>query len=90
MDLTLGAQVKLVDFDHRLIFDEQLVEPAVMFASSRLEGVWWLPSRRNEMSLVLSNTTDSPLLVSTVIDGAAAKQKVPATFALTPARDSHY
>jgi len=84
MDLMLGAQVKLVDSEHSLIFDEQLVEPAAMFASSRLEGVWWLPSRRNEMSLVLSNTTDAPLLVNTVVDGAAANQRVPATFALIP------
>ncbi len=84
MDLMLGAQVKLVDSEHRLIFDEQFVEPAAMFASSRLEGVWWLPSRRNEMSLVLSNTSDAPLLVNTVVDGAAANQRVPATFALTP------
>jgi P pilus assembly chaperone PapD len=83
-DLTLGAQVKMIDSDHSLIFDEQLVEPAAMFSSSRLEGVWWLPSRHCEMSLVLSNTTESPLLVNAVVDGAAPKQKAAAAFALTP------
>jgi hypothetical protein len=38
-NLQLGAQVRLVDAQRSLIFDEQLVEPAIMFASARLESV---------------------------------------------------
>jgi len=50
-DLMLGGQLKMVDATRSLIFDEQLVEPAAMFASTRLEGVWWLPSPRSAMRL---------------------------------------
>lgn len=41
MDLELGGVIKLVDAGRSLIFDEELSEPAKMFASSQLEGVWW-------------------------------------------------
>jgi hypothetical protein len=42
LDMQLGAQVKAIDADHSLIFDEQMM--AAMNVSSRLEGVWWLPA----------------------------------------------
>ena len=68
-DMMMGSQVKIVDKAHSLVFDEQLVEPAAMFASSRLEGVWWLPSPRGEMGLALSNTTGAPLTITARVDG---------------------
>jgi hypothetical protein len=71
MELQMGAQVKLVDTEHGVIFDEQLVEPSVMFASSRLEGVWWLPAEQCNVRLVVSNTTGSPLAVNVRVDGIA-------------------
>ena len=84
MDLMLGSQVKMIDEALSLVFDEQLVEPAAMFASSRLEGVWWLPSPRSEMRLALSNTTDAPLMVTTRVDGIAPPQREPLTLTLSP------
>ncbi len=61
-DMELSGVVRLVDADRSLIFDEELSEP-MMFASSRLEGVWWLPSHKTEMLLGVSNTADAPLSV---------------------------
>lgn len=73
-DLEIGGMVQMVDAERSLIFDEELVEPAKMFKSSRLEGVWWLPSRRHEVRLAVSNTTDSPLSVTASVSKAAPKQ----------------
>jgi len=81
-DLMLGAQIKLVDPDSSLIFDEQLVEPAAMFSSSRLEGVWFLPTPLCQFSLVLSNTTDAALSVAIAIDSGTPTPKEPAQLTL--------
>jgi hypothetical protein len=62
-DLVLGAQIYLVDEAHSLSFEEKLAEVET-FNSVRLEGVWWMPSRRAEVQVVLSNTTDAPLSVT--------------------------
>ena len=42
-DLVLGAQIYLTDETHSLSFDEKLTELGKP-GSSKLEGVWWLPS----------------------------------------------
>jgi len=73
-DMELGGLVKLVDANRSLIFDEELNEP-MMFASSRLEGIWWLPSHKTQMLLAVSNTTDAPLSVNINVDGVSPKQK---------------
>jgi hypothetical protein len=83
-NLQLGAQVRLVDAEHSLIFDEQLVEPAKMFASARLASVWWLPSHSCNISLALSNTTDASVSVTARVDGIAPKQRRPLTIVLNP------
>jgi hypothetical protein len=82
--LEMGAQVKLVDAARGLIFDEQLVEPAAMFASPQLETVWWIPSRKSDVRLVLSNTSDSGLAVSAVVDGVTPKLKEASSLTLAP------
>jgi hypothetical protein len=46
-DLVLGAQIYLTDEAHSLSFDEKLTELGKP-RSSRLEGVWWLPSPRGQ------------------------------------------
>ena len=38
--LQLGSQIKLIDETKSLIWEEQFVEPAAKYVSSRLEGVW--------------------------------------------------
>ncbi|MCA1591366.1 MAG: hypothetical protein LC754_01650, partial [Acidobacteria bacterium] len=82
--LEMGAQVKLVDAGRSLMFEEQLVEPAAMFFSTRLEGVWWLPSRGCDVRLVLSNTTDAPLPVTARAADTAPKQRELLTLTLAP------
>jgi len=75
MDMQLGAQVRMIDSEHSLIFDEQLMQ--MMSMSSRLEAVWWLRSHRSNLRLILSNTSDAPLEVSVGIDGIAPRQRTP-------------
>ncbi|MGI8835772.1 MAG: hypothetical protein ACR2H4_03940 [Pyrinomonadaceae bacterium] len=82
-DMELGGVVMLVDTDRSLIFDEELSEP-MMFASSRLEGVWWLPSPKAELRLIVSNTSDAPLSANVSVDGTAPKQTVPEVLSLMP------
>jgi hypothetical protein len=81
-DLQLGAQVKLIDRSLSLMFDEQLVEPAAMFKSSQLEGVWWLPTKHCQVNLVLSNTTDVPVSVFVAVEGIAPEEHSPAELLL--------
>jgi len=83
-DLVLGAQVKLVDLNRSLIFDEKLLEVQTEIGQQRLESSWWLPSHRGEIKLVLSNTSDAPLPVAITIDGSAPRQKDPFTLTLAP------
>ena len=83
-DLRLGAQVKIVDEAASLMFDEQLVEPAMMFMSSRLEAVWWLPEQSCQIELHFSNTTDLPLPVSVAVKGMKPEQNIPLQITLQP------
>ena len=83
-DLVLGAQIKMVDAARSLTFEEKFVELATEFTSTRLEGVWWVPSRATRLTLVLSNTTDSPLPVTAAIQGVAPRPGEPMTLTLQP------
>ena len=82
-DLVLGAQIYLVDAEHSLSFDEKLVEIGV-YGSTRLEGIWWMPSRKSEVSLVLSNTSGDPLSVIARLAGAKHCQGDPRSLSLSP------
>ncbi|MFN2404710.1 MAG: hypothetical protein ABR594_01505 [Pyrinomonadaceae bacterium] len=73
-DLVLGTQIYLTDEIHSLSFEEKLTELGKP-GSSRLEGVWWLPSPRGAVKLVLSNTTDTVLSVSTTIRGQSPSKE---------------
>lgn len=66
-DLVIGAQLYLVDEEHSLSFDEKLSEYQGA-ASTQLESVWWLPSRRSSVSLILSNTGDLILSAQAVVN----------------------
>lgn len=81
-NLELGGVITLMNTERSLIFDEELIDLATAFKSSRLEGVWWLPSTNAEMRLVLSNTTDALLSVSVSAETTAPKQKMPVDVAL--------
>jgi len=72
-DMLLGAQIKIVDSASSVIFDEQLGEPEAMF-TSRLEGLWWRPDHDSQVSIAISNTTDSIVEGSLVRDNKDPKQ----------------
>ncbi len=82
-DLVLGTQLYLTDETHSIGFEEKLTELG-RGASSRLEGVWWLPSPNGELELVLSNTTDGPLSVTTKIRGEEPKREAEVAIDLMP------
>jgi len=81
-DLVLGTQIYLTDATHSLSFDEKLTELGK--GSSRLEGVWWLPSPKGEVRLVLSNTTDAALSVTAKVQGESPKKEATSPFDLRP------
>lgn len=74
-DVEFGGVVQLVNASRSLSFDEELSEPAMGFHSSQLESVWWLPSNRCEVQLVVSNTTDAPLSVTVKVDGERGRDR---------------
>jgi hypothetical protein len=80
MDMQLGAQVKIIDAEHSLIHDEQLM--ANMAMSPRLESVWWLRSHQCNVHLVLSNVTASSLTATLAVDGVNPAQASPAIIRL--------
>lgn len=80
--LELGGVVTLVDAAQSVIFDEELVEPARAFASSRLEGVWWRPTGRTEIQVALSNTSSSQVSVTVTTSGAGQENQEPISLAL--------
>lgn len=81
MKLQLGVQVKILKLERGLIFDEQFVQTS-KFVSSHLESVWWLPSPQSKTSLIVSNTTDSPVTTTIKADGTAPQQIEPVTIQL--------
>ncbi|HEX8922462.1 MAG TPA: hypothetical protein VF766_13400, partial [Pyrinomonadaceae bacterium] len=78
-DLVIGAQLYLVDEEHSVSFDEKLVEFQGA-ASTQLESVWWLPSRRCSVNLILSNTGDLPVTAQAVLNaGTPDRERVDVT-----------
>jgi len=58
--LVLSAGIILTDTAQGLAFDElftRLDKPK----GNRLESLWWVPTRRSRIDLVLSNTSDDPI-----------------------------
>jgi hypothetical protein len=82
-DLMLGSQIYLTDETHSLSFDEKLTELGKP-GSARLHGVWWLPSPKGAVNLVLSNTTNTMLSVSTTIRGKSPKREAGTTLDVAP------
>jgi hypothetical protein len=81
-EMELGGVLKLVDIKRSLIFDEELSEPAMGFASSRLEGVWWLRSPTAELRVAIANTTDMSVTVEVALRGKQGKEMRPEPLSL--------
>jgi len=82
-DLLLGAQIKMIDSDSSLIFDEQLSEPNSM-RSSRLEGLWRMPDHNSQLHIVISNTSDLRQVASIKIEGIVPQEQEPKELILEP------
>jgi hypothetical protein len=82
-DLLLGAQIKIIDPGSSLIFDEQLSEPSLM-VSSRLEGLWWRSTPNTQVSIAISNTTDSVQVASLGMDGNGPSLQASKDLSLQP------
>ena len=80
--MQLGSQIKLIDTSNSLIWEEQFVEPAAKYVSSRLEAVWWMPSNNCDTKFIISNTTDAPVTATITIDGTSPGQKTPTAIQL--------
>ncbi len=80
--MQLGSQVKLIDENNSLIWEEQFVEPAAKYKSSQLEGVWWMPSNNCDTKFIISNTTDAPVTATITVDGTSPGQKTPTAIQL--------
>ena len=76
----LGAQFKILK--QGLLFEEQFINPASRFPTSKLESVWWKPSIQTETKFIISNTTNSPVTASIEIDGTVPTQNQPASIQL--------
>jgi hypothetical protein len=75
-DLDLRGVLSLVDTDRSLIFEQEFDEPLKDFLSSRLEGVWWLPSSKSEAKLAVSNTTGQPISVTIDVGQSKVDRKL--------------
>lgn len=82
-DLVLGSQIYLTDRSGRLGFEEKLSEPANS-SSTMAAGVWWLPSPKGAVDLVLSNSTGETLSVTATVRAEAPKMENSFTLQLTP------
>ncbi len=60
----LDGSVIITRAKRGLVFDQQLTEPANYYTSSQLEGMWWLPSNRSDVSVAVSNFSYAPLSVN--------------------------
>ncbi len=78
----LGAQFKTLK--QGILFEEQFVNPASRYPSAKLEGVWWKPSLQTATSLIISNTTNSIVTTTIVVDGTFPQQQQPASILLDP------
>ncbi len=76
-EMQLGSQIKIIDTNNSLIWEEQFFEPAAKYTSLRLEGVWWMPSNNCETKFILTNTTDAPVTATITVDGTSPGQQTP-------------
>lgn len=70
----VSGVVRVEHAKRSLIFDEQFAEPKEYFKSSRLEGVWWRPTKKAEVSVVVSNTSHKPLNADVITYGSRQRQ----------------
>ncbi len=60
----MGGGLRIVNAEKSLIFDEQMLEPGMKFSSSRLEAVYAVPFEDSQVSVIVTNTTAQPIIVT--------------------------
>lgn len=84
--LEMGAQVVIADLGRGLQFDEQFSYAAAS-GSARQEAVWWLPTDRASVALVVTNQGSEPIAVRGELRGnGQAKAKGAAAVRLNEVR----
>ena len=63
MGMGVTGQVTVTSAKHRYSFDSYPTE-AMMFASTRMDGILWLPDKRTEARVALTNTASTALTVT--------------------------
>ncbi len=81
--LEMGGVVQISDKNRSLMFDEELSEPK-LFASNKLEGIWWTNQNNPKMNIVVSNTTADPIIAAIETVGIVPDQNTPKTVNLSP------
>jgi len=66
--LQMGAQVLVQDLERGLQLDEQLSYAGYSYVN-RLEGLWWRPNERAQMSIVMTNLSDERIEVRGRVKG---------------------
>jgi hypothetical protein len=79
----LGAQVKMIDPSHNLIWAEQFVY-TTKYKSSRLENVWWLPYEDAKTRVAVSNTSANAVTATLTVSGTSPQQTTPLQIILAP------
>jgi hypothetical protein len=85
MAMGVTGQVTVTSAKHRYSFDSYPTE-AMMFASTRLDGILWLPDKRTEASVALTNTASTALTVT--ISSGQDPRKQEKNIALNPRETS--
>ena len=82
-DLVLGTQIYLTDEAKSLSFEERLAELG-KFDSRRQESVWWMPRRQADATIILSNTSEDMISVTTKLSKKPLHTGESQTFTLLP------
>ncbi len=82
-NMQMGAQVRMIDTQRKLIWAEQFIYTSKL-VSSRLESVWWLPFENSKTRLVVSNTSSQTVTATIETDGTSPQQTTPYQVTLVP------
>jgi len=66
--LEMSGGLKIMNKKKSLMFDEQMSEPGIKFASPRMEAVYALPYKSAQASLILTNTSERQIVVNGDVD----------------------
>jgi hypothetical protein len=75
--MEMGGGLRIVNAEKSLIFDEQFLEPGMKFSSARLEAVYAMPFEDARVNVIVTNTTEKPLVVTGAASFAGDRNQRP-------------